>query len=418
MCENKIKCVGCREILNLNNFDSYYYSNREDKFFCLDCFKYDFAFCLNCRDLYTTDNMVFFDNFGLYCCNGCEEYYLRCDNCNEWVYEDDYLRCDNCNRYYCCHCGICCNCNNEEDYLTQEQHDIPFKIENSKTFKKNPFKNSCGLEIECYCNKDTIKYDELKKYSFSSVYDGSLNNSGIEFVSCAFNGDLLFNRVIEFCNLLNSRGFKVNSTCGLHIHINIKKNLEYLKKILKFYSIYEDFIFMILPKSRHNNSYCSKINKMINVNNIDDIKNFFDLEKLIYKLNNREELKQIKKEKYSNSRYCWLNLHSFFYRKTLEFRSHSGTLNPKKINSWFKIHLTILDFLKNNDYNFISNMPKNFNLFLSLFDRQTKIYIMNRILILNKELYREKIGLYSEDDLINLAFLEFNKKIEVDSYYI
>jgi hypothetical protein len=48
-------------------------------------------------------------------------------------------------------------------------------------------------------------------------------------------------------------------------------------------------------------------------------------------------------EKYGQARYNALNLHSFFYRQTVEFRHHQGTTNAVKATSWGMLCASILD---------------------------------------------------------------------------
>ena len=57
-------------------------------------------------------------------------------------------------------------------------------------------------------------------------------------------------------------------------------------------------------------------------------------------------LANFKKDKWNDTRYNAINLHSHFYRGTIEFRHHQGALNHIKIINWIDYNLSILDYAK------------------------------------------------------------------------
>lgn len=65
-----------------------------------------------------------------------------------------------------------------------------------------------------------------------------------------------------------------------------------------------------------------------------------------YKVVNGKEKKvfQEKTDKYNGARYTGLNIHSFFYRGTIEFRHHSGTVNADKAKNWGMICAAIIEY--------------------------------------------------------------------------
>lgn len=50
-----------------------------------------------------------------------------------------------------------------------------------------------------------------------------------------------------------------------------------------------------------------------------------------------------KTQKYNSARYCALNLHSFFYRGTIEFRHHQGTTMATKATNWGMVCAAVVD---------------------------------------------------------------------------
>ena len=67
-------------------------------------------------------------------------------------------------------------------------------------------------------------------------------------------------------------------------------------------------------------------------------------------------------EKYNESRYRGLNLHSRFFHGTIEYRYHHGTISDYYINNWVLFCLAISDYGKN----FLNLEKKSvFNLFIN-----------------------------------------------------
>jgi len=227
---------------------------------------------------------------------------------------------------------------------------------------------------------------------FEQKVDGSLNDGGVEFVSNALNGDGLFKNIDNFCGELKDRGYYIDTSCGLHIHIQINKRCEELKKIYLFYNKFEDYFFEMVSKSREDNHYCDRLKRIyhsLDKKDIPKIKNNTEFKKLLYETANYNRIKGYVKDKWNGKRYSWLNLHSVFYRNTLEIRIHNGTIDKEKIKNWFRIHLIILNFLRGLNVETTFNLPKNKDFFLSLFDGDLKDYIKDRWVKFNREKKQE-----------------------------
>lgn len=254
------------------------------------------------------------------------------------------------------------------------------KVESNK-FLNNPNKTYTGVEIECINssrNKNCFIKKELLKLNFSQGTDASLpENMGVEFRSVPMNGDLLFNSIKNFCKILVEKKYYVNQKCGLHIHLEVDQELEFLKKIYLFYLKFEEMFFNMLPKSRRNIKYCCKFNKYYK-DSIDDIINVETLNEFKEMIYETMYYNSEIKKRYNDKRYCWINLHSIFYRGTLEVRNHSGTINFSKIINWIIIHQRVLEFLKNTKIEDIIKMEVSKNSFLSIFSSRTQNYIRKR----------------------------------------
>jgi len=346
----------------------------EDELYCESCFDEQFKICDYCGDAFPRDEITYWA--GEYFCENCliEETSV-CDNCGERIYDRNAIFRDG--NTYCESCDS--DCSNEVQTI-----NIPFKAVKSKGYKINPYKNLCGVEIECLNNdikEYGFDYDELQEYQFSQIPDGSLDDGGAEFVSNAFNGDALLSKLKAFCQELGNRDYYVTRSCGLHIHIKISKRLEFIKKVFAFYSLFEEMFFRMLPESRQRNSYCCRFSQTYSNIGLESIRNCrkaIDLQKLLYDSQSPATIKKYKQEKYNGKRYNWINFHSLFYRGTLEIRNHSGTISYTKIKNWLLIHLRVLDFIRHLPFETICQLPQTDAFFLSLFDEDLKKYIASR----------------------------------------
>lgn len=385
--DDKVNCIACD--VALSEDETY---NFNGDVYCLDCYEENTFSCDRCGERAGNGEGYYIENIGhSYCQNCTDNYTSYCEGCSNTLTDDCFCSCGD--RL----CSDCC-----EHSTETREINIPFKIEKSKTFKENKFKETCGLEIECInSNRHFFNYKDLEKFGFNQQPDGSLSANGIEFSSNVFNGDLLFKKIEQFCKELKKHKYNINSSCGLHIHIKIPKTLNYLRKVVLFYSKYEPFIFAMLPRSRQINGYCRKLFSSYNISPNETKKEYLnnlnELKYKIYKTRNRRYINdRLVKQHYNENRYCWLNLHSVFYRGTLEIRNHNATLNADKIKNWFKIHLQILDFIKKINLSTIHQLPNTKEMFLSIFTEDIQKYIIER--------YKEfqEVNQLCEDEINNL----------------
>lgn len=372
MTFEKTPCSSCGQKFPHDNIKVF-----DGEWYCDSCFDEHFTACDYCEQVFPRDEITFWE--GEYFCSDClSENSGVCDNCGERIYDRYAVFVGD--RTYCEPCAS--EVSNEQSEV--KTITIPFKAVKSKGYKINPYKNLCGVEIECLNNdieEQRFTCSELEKYQFSQIPDGSLDDGGAEFVSNAFNGDALLSKLKAFCQELGNRDYYVSRSCGLHIHIKISKRLEFIKKVFAFYSLFEEMFFRMLPESRQRNSYCCKFSQTysnIGLENIRNCRKAIDLQKLLYDSRSPATIKKYKQEKYNGKRYNWINFHSLFYRGTLEIRNHSGTISYTKIKNWLLIHLRVLDFIRHLPFETICQLPQTDAFFLSLFDEDMKKYITSR----------------------------------------
>ena len=283
--------------------------------------------------------------------------------------------------------------------------DLDFELENneyghdkkhleSKTYDKNPFHRMVGIEFE------TVGGTPLNYLSFpKSVQnwvechsDGSLQGSNYygeedddnsdvnkidyqqngrgsnyELVSKPTNGDVLIDNIYALCGFLQSKGYKVNKSCGTHIHFDAN-NLteETVKKIYIVFNVFEKALFDVLPPSRRKSNYCKKLRKDYNEVVAKPFRNYWynDNRNFTFHIEN----------KYHSSRYVSMNFHCFFRQGTVENRMHSGTLNPIKIINWMFINQILIDYAINNDLKTIIKLKGTFKQLVNIIQDYEKKY--------------------------------------------
>ncbi len=184
-----------------------------------------------------------------------------------------------------------------------------------------------GIEIECLipANKDAtlIKLLNEKKlqWNINVGSDGSVrDDSFIMDFNERFIGKEI--RILaeekdapkiinEVCTVLKVVGAKVNKTCGLHVHIDLR-NRDF-KMVYENLFQFQSVMFKMQPKSRHKNQYCKKLTKKNREGNI--------------------------------GRHYSINKNAYTEHRTAEVRLHEGTIDAKDIRMWvyFLIHIANME---------------------------------------------------------------------------
>lgn len=134
-------------------------------------------------------------------------------------------------------------------------------------------------------------------------------------------------------------GAKANSSCGIHVHVDAANhNRQSLKNLIGIMYSKEDILFKALKvDERRVERWCQKVREPM-------------LER-IRKLPTNTTMERLKREWYGGTdgsyehynwtRYYALNLHSVFYRGTLEWRCFESTLHAGKVRANITLALAI-----------------------------------------------------------------------------
>lgn len=255
----------------------------------------------------------------------------------------------------CGTCGCSCNLGRRGVAYVEGPENPKFHTAPKSGHSVNPSKRFIAAEIEVagvdQTTEDDVVSPVVKKWEGAIVRDGSLPDTGFEINTAPANGDLYIQQIKEITDSIAQKKGFVNNQCGLHVHIDARDFTYYdIRKLVILYAKIEDALYSIVAKSRKESQYCIPCGKKL-VRNLD--KNLIpkDNEKQIIKNiygDTYENTRNVRHDKYNQSRYNALNLHSWVYRGTIECRMHHGTINFNKIKNWGILWAGILDYAYEN----------------------------------------------------------------------
>jgi hypothetical protein len=159
---------------------------------------------------------------------------------------------------------------------------------------------------------------------------------GYEICSPVMSGFKDLDKIRKVSDFLKLKGVKVNSSCGLHIHIGSKDiSTHQLGKILAYWLKSESIIFSAFPSRRTNNHFCKSVRKS---SNIILSKNYAPRQLVGACFQHRNQS---------------LNIRAYSSRGAIEFRIMEGTLNSDDITNWIMFCSYFTDYVKN------MKMPEN-----------------------------------------------------------
>ncbi len=148
--------------------------------------------------------------------------------------------------------------------------------------------------------------------------------------------------VLQECvRRVRQAGAKVNSSCGIHVHVDAANhNRQSLKNLIGIMFSKEDILFKALQVNEERaKRWCKKVRepmlRQARTLSSDETKDLTDLEQIWYKGDVASG------EHYNKTRYYALNLHSVFYRGTVEWRCFNSTLHAGKVAAYVNLCLAI-----------------------------------------------------------------------------
>ncbi|MEA1948970.1 MAG: amidoligase family protein [Thermodesulfobacteriota bacterium] len=134
--------------------------------------------------------------------------------------------------------------------------------------------------------------------------------------------------------LCNIQSIDIDDSCGFHVHHGVDPKVftcKHLQELVRLVCPIEEYCYLLIPGERQNAETCKPMEI--------DVKAFLDIcdgesekggdkiKQLWYSSRNRYDPKAAGYPRYDKTRYHGLNLHSYWYRSTIEFRYHSAVLH-------------------------------------------------------------------------------------------
>lgn len=211
--------------------------------------------------------------------------------------------------------------------------------------------NGQGHSLGDYYDTQCITAPDGRVWKF--MYDGSINCQrkkqgqvisatraySVELVSPV----LLYREDIDtlqgLVRRLRKAGGFANSTCGIHIHLDgVNHTPRSIRNFVNIIASHNDLFYKALQIEPERMNYCKKMDAYL-VERMNRVKptTFAQIENIWY-----ERYTESRDQHYHNSRYHFLNLHSFFHgHHTVELRSFNGTLRAGKIRAYIVLALAL-----------------------------------------------------------------------------
>ena len=186
-------------------------------------------------------------------------------------------------------------------------------------------------------NDSSLRKERKTEYGYEPT---DLNAYSVEMVSPKLTYSEL-PKFLECVRTVRRAGAKVNSSCGLHVHVDAANhNRQSLKNLLGIMYSKEDILFNALNVNPNRvNAYCKKVREPMLLQarklSSEETKDLTQLERIWY------EGDVANTSHYNWTRYYALNLHSVFYRGTVEFRCFNSTLHAGRAAAYITLCLAI-----------------------------------------------------------------------------
>ena len=208
-----------------------------------------------------------------------------------------------------------------------------------------------------YCGTyyDTWGVTDPEGKEWKLMSDGSINaerktESGYEFVGRGEYQVEMVTPKLTYAELpklqecvrrVRKAGAKVNKSCGIHVHVDASNhNRQSLKNLIGIMFSKEDILFKALQVDpARARDFCRKVRepmlRQARTLSSDETSDLTQLENIWYEGNVKST------DHYNWTRYYALNLHSVFYRGTVEWRCFNSTLHAGKVAAYVNLCLAI-----------------------------------------------------------------------------
>jgi hypothetical protein len=170
--------------------------------------------------------------------------------------------------------------------------------------------------------------------------------------------------VDRIAKTLHNVGAKVNKTCGLHVHLDMRNRSR--EKAFSNLVNSQSMLYAMQPKARRDSRFCRKTKSPVFA----------------------QAMREATGE---NVRYMGINPHAWERHQTIEIRIHSGTTNATKIKNWVKILCGIV-----NKTEAITTEPRKVEAFAETFNipNDVVVYMKSRM----DKFRDQRVGIENEEN--------------------
>lgn len=195
-------------------------------------------------------------------------------------------------------------------------------------------KGKDGGTWENLCSAHCLEIDG-KENCWHLEEDSSIRHrGGVELISPILKGIDGLRQVYRAMQLIqNIKGCEIDESCGFHVHHGVDPevfNCNNLRELLRIVYPMEDYFYFLIPGDRQRRETCRPVeidvSEFLKECSKDCHLHGCRVRRVWYSAENRHESEGGLAARYNKTRYHGLNLHSYWYRSTIEFRYHSAVL--------------------------------------------------------------------------------------------
>ena len=217
--------------------------------------------------------------------------------------------------------------------------------------------NSDGCSPNCKWYNDVME----STCTFGDIcpYSNPDELYGVELVLPPAPYDEQVERLETIYKILEQYGWEVDHYCGTHIHVEARDgNMLRIGRLVGVMSVIEPELIRRLPVDRRYSNYARQMAPDVVAIGIlptevlyGQKKSFDLLKSALYR-----DIMYAPTQKYDGSRYHGLNLHSFFYRGTVEFRYFPGYTSVEEVIGVLHLCTSIVRAMLNGRITYLNEL--------------------------------------------------------------
>lgn len=203
-----------------------------------------------------------------------------------------------------------------------------------------------GFELETLApvnlRNSTINNVAITSDSSLVIQDTSLYSAELQVIN-PVSGSLILKELLLFQQLIDKYDLKINDSCGFHVHVDLsefvnRRDSRTLKRIVANFIRIQKELYSRFP-TRQNNKYCMPLQHSLY--KLYNQKGFQHFMRWSYRCNSVRSI--LTDGNNAAAKYFGINLHSLFYRGSLEFRIFPASLDIKQLATYISFCIEFIE---------------------------------------------------------------------------